>query len=59
MVIKVNGKIVKCPECKKETRCWRKGVVPTRAGPKRRYVCFDCGRTFYFVPEPKRMVRSP
>jgi len=35
-----------CPECK-STRTWLKGLVPSRTGPKQRYVCFTCGRTFY------------
>ena len=46
---------VTCVECGKN-HCWSKGRVPNRAGPKRRYVCFDCGRTFYVValkPAPK------
>jgi transposase-like protein len=37
---------VTCPECK-STRVWLKGSVPSRSGPKQRYVCFTCGRTFY------------
>ena len=37
---------VKCPECG-STRTWAKGQVPSRTGPKQRYVCFTCGRTFY------------
>ena len=28
-------------------RTWKKGEVPSRTGPKQRYVCFTCGRTFY------------
>ena len=35
-----------CPECK-SSRTWLKGQVPSRSGPKQRYVCFQCGRTFY------------
>ena len=35
-----------CPECKSQ-RVWAKGQVPSRTGPKQRYVCFTCGRTFY------------
>ena len=35
-----------CPECK-SSKTWLKGCVPSRTGPKQRYVCFDCGRTFY------------
>jgi len=37
---------VKCPECG-SLRVWLKGKVPARGGPKQRYVCFACGRTFY------------
>jgi len=43
-----------CPECK-STRCWAKGSVPSRSGPKQRYVCFTCGRTFY---KPKAEVKA-
>ena len=52
------GKVT-CVECK-GTRCWKKGGVPTRTGVKQRYICFDCGRSFYLVekkvatPEPKK-----
>lgn len=35
-----------CPECKSQ-KVWAKGLVPSRSGPKQRYVCFTCGRTFY------------
>lgn len=37
---------VKCPECG-SLKTWAKGRVPSRTGPKQRYVCFTCGRTFY------------
>jgi len=37
---------VKCPECG-STKTWLKGRVPARGGPKQRYVCYTCGRTFY------------
>ena len=36
---------ITCPEG--HTRVWAKGQVPSRTGPKQRYVCFTCGRTFY------------
>ena len=36
---------VLCPEG--HSRTWKKGEVPSRTGPKQRYVCFTCGRTFY------------
>ena len=51
MSIKVKGKVT-CPECHKE-RCWKKGQTPSRTGVKQRYVCFDCGRSFFLPPEPK------
>ena len=35
-----------CPECR-SSRTWAKGKVPSRTGPKQRYVCYTCGRTFY------------
>jgi len=35
-----------CPECKSQ-RTWLKGQVPTRSGPKQRYLCVDCGASFY------------
>ena len=46
---------VKCPECG-SLKTWKKGQVPSRSGPKTRYVCFTCGRTFYKpkeTPKPK------
>jgi transposase-like protein len=47
----MTDKIV-CPEG--HTRVWAKGLVPSRTGPKQRYVCFTCGRTFY---KPKAEVK--
>ena len=48
---------VKCPECG-SLRTWLKGLVPSRTGPKQRYVCFTCGRTFYKPKaEPKPRVK--
>ncbi len=47
---------IKCPECG-STHVWSVGVVPTRGGPKKRYKCYSCARTFY-VEKPKR-VRKP
>jgi len=44
---------VVCPECS-GVRCWKKGLVPSRTGPKQRYVCFDCGRTFHLPDKPKK-----
>jgi len=46
--------IVKCPECGSTKGIWAKGRVPSRTGPKQRYVCFTCGRTFY---KPKAVVK--
>ena len=37
---------VACVDCK-SLRTWKKGEVPSRTGPKQRYVCYPCGRTFY------------
>jgi len=48
---------VKCPECG-STRTWAKGQVPSRSGPKQRYVCFTCGRTFY-KPKAEAKVAKP
>ena len=44
---------VLCPEG--HSRVWKKGEVPSRTGPKQRYVCFTCGRTFY---KPKTKVKK-
>ena len=49
-----------CPECKGQ-RTWRKGQVPSRQGPKQRYVCFDCGGTFYkpkVEPKPRAKAKK-
>jgi predicted RNA-binding Zn-ribbon protein involved in translation (DUF1610 family) len=48
---------VKCPECG-SLKIWAKGRVPSRTGPKQRYVCFTCGRTFY-KPKPVVKVAKP
>jgi len=41
---------VKCPRCG-SLRIWKKGKVPMLGGIKKpRYVCYDCGTTFY-APE--------
>ncbi len=47
---------IKCPECG-SLRIWSVGTVPTRSGPKKRYKCYECARSFY-APEPKRK-RAP
>jgi len=36
---------IRCPEG--HTKVWKKGSVPSRQGPKTRYVCYTCGRSFY------------
>ncbi len=48
---------IACPECK-STRTWKKGAVPSRSGPKQRYVCFQCGATFY-KPKAEAKVAKP
>ena len=35
-----------CPNCSSRS-VWKKGKTPTRKGQRKRYVCVDCGRTFY------------
>ena len=35
-----------CPGCK-GSKIWLKGKVPTRSGLKARYICYECGRSFY------------
>ena len=47
---------ITCPEG--HTRVWLKGAVPSRTGPKQRYVCFTCGRTFY-KPKAEARVTKP
>ena len=44
---------IKCPAG--HTKVWLKGKVPTRKGPKARYICYTCGRSFY---APKRVSGS-
>ena len=36
---------VTCPVGHKKV--WLKGKVPTRSGLKARYICYECGRSFY------------
>jgi len=45
---------VRCPAG--HTKTWKKGRVPTRQGPKTRYICSVCGRTFY-APADRKKVR--
>jgi transposase-like protein len=43
---KSQREIIPCPDCNsKNTTKW--GFSPNRHGKKQRYVCFDCGHTFY------------
>ncbi len=37
--------VVHCPNG--HTRVWAHGTVPSKSGPKKRYVCVTCGTTFY------------
>ena len=37
---------IKCPRCG-STKVWAKGRVPKIGGAQPRYVCVDCGHTFY------------
>jgi len=46
---------IRCPEG--HTKVWKKGAVPTRKGPKVRYVCYTCGRTFY-KPDAKKKIKK-
>lgn len=47
------AKGIKCPLG--HTRVWKKGYTPTRSmGLKPRYVCFECGKTFYVEPPPAK-----
>lgn len=49
---------VKCPGCG-SLRVWKKGKVPAIGGVKKpRYVCYDCGRTFY-APKAEVKVAKP
>ena len=43
---------LKCPRCKATEHIWRKGYHPTNQGYRPRYVCYDCGKTFYNPDEP-------
>jgi transposase-like protein len=48
---------VKCVECGSQ-KVWAKGQVPSRTGPKQRYVCFTCGRTFYKPKVEPKLARA-
>ena len=49
---------IKCPVG--HDRVWLKGKVPTRKGLKARYLCYECGRSFYAPdkPAPKKVSKS-
>ena len=48
---------VTCPVGHKKV--WLKGKVPTRSGLKARYICYECGRSFYAgVPKPATKSRK-
>jgi len=49
----VGNKLVKCPECGGQN-ILKRGRVPSRSGLKQRYICFACGRSFYYSPKPSR-----
>jgi len=49
--------VIKCPEG--HTRVWKKGSSPTRKGPKVRYICYTCGRSFYHERKPVCVPRAP
>jgi len=43
----------RCPYCKGK-KLMRKGFMPALGGKKQRYVCWDCGHTFYAPEKGKR-----
>jgi len=53
---------VSCPYCH-TTKTWQKGYVPTTKGKKPRFICTECGRSFFATksaPKPKsRSAMSP
>ena len=49
-MIKVNGRLVICSGCS-GTHVWKKGNTPSRYGLRQRYICFDCGASFYPAQE--------
>jgi len=53
----VSGSLVKCPECGGQN-ILKKGKTPARGGPKQRYVCFACGRSFYLPAKPATRKRA-
>ena len=42
---------VRCPHCH-STKVWKRGFMPSKSGPKRRYQCTECG-TSWMAKEPK------
>lgn len=47
---------IKCPNG--HTRVWKKGVVPTVHGKKDRFVCYECGKTFYAPVKAAKTTRK-
>lgn len=47
---------IKCPNG--HTRVWKKGAVPTIHGKKDRFVCYECGKTFYAPAKQKTTRKS-
>jgi len=50
--VNLNRKRMRCPVGHNDI--WRKGLVPSRQGPKTRYICRTCGRSFYPQNKNKR-----
>ena len=48
----------KCPHCK-SNKVWKKGAIPTVKGHKVRYICANCGHSFYKPAEPKKRASKP
>jgi len=46
---------LRCPEG--HITIQKRGMTPSRTGPKQRYLCVTCGRTFFDV-KPKRKSRA-
>ena len=52
-------KVIRCPAG--HTTTWMVGIVPNVSGPKQRYKCKTCGRSFYIgkdKPKAKRTKKS-
>ena len=52
------GTVCPDPACRGK-RIWNKGLTPSRRGLKSRYICFDCGRTFYKPSDYKEIKPAP